>query len=457
MPNMVLYLAGVERAIFALRNTEKPIMCHDEPALWPGLRGMRNVGKEMMRSGAALSTIATAAIIGLSVTGLWGVGSHPAQAKSNCRNTGSFNAFLQEFRRYALQQGIRPEIIDRAYRDVYFDRDVIRRDRAQGVFSQTFLQFANRMVERYRVPVGRAKYRKHKALLDRIERRFGVPGPVLVAFWGLETDFGAVMGKGHTLRSLATLAYDCRRPELFREQFLAAMKILQRGDLTVAQMRGPWAGELGQMQFLPSHYVEYGVDFDGDGKVNLLHSKPDVLASSANYLKHLGWRAGEPWLEEVVIPARLPWEKTGLDIKLPRSQWAKWGVRRRNGRPVKADDMPASLLLPMGRNGPAFLAYRNFDVYLEWNQSLVYATTAAYYATRIAGAPRMSPGRGRVDALNVTQIKTLQRLLQRRGHDVGKVDGIIGAKTRAAVKKEQLRLGLPADGYPTTELLARLR
>ena len=384
-------------------------------------------------------------------------GTVGAQAKSNCRNTGDFNAFLSGFKQEARAKGISQHVIDRALSDIYFDPEIVRRDRAQGVFSQTFLQFATRMVEKYRVPLGRQRMRQNKAIFDRIKREYGVPGEVITAFWGLETDFGAVMGKGNTLRSLATLAYDCRRPELFREQLLAALRIIQRGDLTPGQMRGPWAGELGQMQFLPSHYWEYGVDFDGDGKVNLLRSKADVLASSANFLKHLGWKAGEPWLQEVRVPAKMPWREAGLDIQHPQSQWAKWGVTQPNGKAIRANGLNASLLLPMGRNGPAFLAYDNFKVFLEWNQSLVYSTTAAYFATRIKGARRVGNGRGQVSSLSGAQTKALQRILQTRGHDVGKVDGIIGAKTRAAVKKEQIKLGLPADSYPTPSLLARLR
>ena len=208
---------------------------------------------------------------------------------------------------------------------------------------------------------------------------------MLTAFWGLETDFGAGNGTDPVLVSLATLAYDCRRPDMFRQELLAALKIVDRGDLKPAEMKGSWAGELGQLQFLPSRYVDYGVDFDGDGKVNLLTSAPDALASAAKYLQHLGWRAGEPWLTEVKVARPLPWDQADIAIKLPASQWAAWGVTLANGKPLPKDLPPGSLLLPMGRNGPAFLAFANFDVYLQWNSSLIYSTTAAYFATRLAG------------------------------------------------------------------------
>jgi lytic murein transglycosylase len=294
-------------------------------------------------------------------------------------------------------------------------------------------------------------------VFERIEQQFGVPGPVLSSFWGLETDFGANIGKGPTLISLATLAYDCRRPQLFHDQLIAALKIIDRGDLSPGEMRGPWAGELGQVQFLPMHYVEYGVDFDNDGRIDMLRSSPDALASAANYMMHLGWRRGEPWLQEVQVPNELPWEQADIAIKLPRAQWVQWGVAAAHGAALPADNLPASLLLPMGRNGPAFLAYPNFDVYLEWNESLVYSTTAAYFATRLAGAPRVGRGKAPVNSLNASQTKQLQTVLAKAGYNVGKIDGIIGAQTRAAVKDVQLRLGLPADSYPTTELLSRVR
>jgi lytic murein transglycosylase len=311
------------------------------------------------------------------------------------------------------------------------------------------------MVAGYRLQHGAANLDKYANTFARIEREYGVPGPVLTSFWGLETDFGANIGDGPTLTSLATLAYDCRRPDMFRKELLSAMVIVERGDLSAAEMRGPWAGELGQVQFLASRYVDYGVDFDGDGRVNMLTSAPDSLASAARYMVHLGWRRGEPWLEEVRVPKSLPWEQADVAIRLPLSQWAAWGVTRRDGGAL-GEGPPGSLLLPMGRNGPAFMAYANFGVYLDWNSSLVYSTTAAYFATRLAGAPRVARGSG-VQPPSAGEVRQVQKLLAARGYDVGKIDGIIGVNTRAAVKDVQLKLGLPADSYPDAALLARLR
>jgi lytic murein transglycosylase len=265
------------------------------------------------------------------------------------------------------------------------------------------------------------------------------------------------MGKDSTLEALATLAFDCRRPEKFRPQLMAALKLIDRGDLRPEEMIGAWAGEIGQMQFLPEEYFEAGVDFDGDGRVDLRNSVGDVLATTANFLKLKGWRAGEPWLQEVRVPSDLDWSQADLAVTHPRSQWARWGVEKPDGSALEADDREASLILPMGRNGPAFLAFPNFRIYLEWNQSLVYTTTAAYFATRLAGAPPVSKGNGPVQPFGLKETMELQKLLAERGYDVGKIDGLLGAATRAAVKEVQLQLGLPADSYPTPELVDRLR
>jgi lytic murein transglycosylase len=312
------------------------------------------------------------------------------------------------------------------------------------------------MVAAYRLQKGAIVMRQHGETFRRIEAQFGVPAAPIVAFWGLETDFGANVGNLPTLQSLATLAYDCRRPDLFRGELKAALRIIARGDLTPSEMRGPWAGELGQLQFLPSHYLAYGVDFDGDGRRDLIRSTPDALASAARYLQSLGWKRGEPWLQEVEVPADLDWQEADLSIQHPRAWWVRAGVRAAAGS-LPADGLNASLLLPMGRNGPAFLAYDNFRTFLEWNQSLVYATTAAYFASRLDGARPVGRGNGPVAALNARQIAELQRLLARAGYDIGKIDGKLGLTTRAGVKQVQLKYGLPADSYPTAELIERMK
>jgi lytic murein transglycosylase len=381
-------------------------------------------------------------------------GKEPAQAATSCQSE-AFAAWLNSVERQAVGEGVSPATADAALVGVFFDQGIVNRDRAQGVFSQSFLEFSNRMVAGYRVSKGASLIRQNAAIFAKIEKQYGVPAPVIVAFWGLETDFGAVMGKLPTLKSLATLAYDCRRSDMFRRELIDALKIIERGDLRPSEMIGPWAGELGQFQFQPSYYYQHAVDFDGDGRRDMIRSTPDALASAGNFLKALGWQRAEPWLQEVRIPADMAWEEADLAIEHPRSQWAAWGVEAAGGT-LASDGLPASLLLPMGRNGPAFLAYPNFRVYLKWNQSLVYATTAAYYATRLAGAPPVGRGNGPVKPLAAREVKRLQQLLVRGGYEVGEVDGKMGAATRAGVKKAQLKFGLPADSYPTAELIQRL-
>ncbi|MGI8725580.1 MAG: lytic murein transglycosylase [Methyloceanibacter sp.] len=374
-----------------------------------------------------------------------------------CPGPAGFSAWLQKFKQQAIAQGISPETVSTALDGLAYDPATIAKDRGQGVFAQTFAQFSGRMVSANRMQMGSALLKKNADTFARIEQEYGVPGPVLVAFWGLETDFGKVMGNLETLRSLATLSYDCRRPQEFQEQLLYALRVIERGDLSPPEMRGPAHGEVGQFQFQPKNYFEHAVDFDGDGRRDLIRSAPDSLASAANYLQSIGWKAKQPWLEQVRVPADLPWQEADVTIKKPLAFWAQHGVTYLNGKTLPADDVPVGLVLPMGRNGPAFLAYPNFDIYLEWNKSLVYCTTAAYYATRLAGGPVLSKGNGPIEPLTQAQTKELQQLLARQGFDVGKIDGVIGAQTRDAIRTMQVKFGLPADSYPTAELLARMQ
>ena len=385
-------------------------------------------------------------------------GSVPAHAvTANCRNTGSFDRWLAAFKQDALKQGISQQAIAAASPYLTYSQRIINIDRGQRIFTLNFLQFSDKVIPKYRLQVGAARIRKYGAVFAKVKKQYGVPAAVITAFWGLESDFGANQGKDNSLRSIATLAYDCRRSDYFRKHLFYSLRIIERGDLSPSEMIGSWAGEMGQTQMLPSEYYENAVDFDGDGRRNLIRSVPDVLASTAHYLVSLGWKRGEPWLQEVRVPANLPWDQADLAIQHPRSQWAAWGVTYANGKALPHDALKASLVLPMGRLGPAFLAYDNFQVYLKWNQSLVYSTTVAYYATRLAGAPPLHRGSAHIPSLDFQQTRELQQWLTRHGHDVGRIDGVLGEMTRAAVKKVQQKVGLPADSWPTPELLERLR
>ncbi len=384
------------------------------------------------------------------------LGGNSALAAPPCRSSGTYEAWLAAFEREAAAKGISQRAIAAAAPSLTYDQKIVNIDRGQRIFAQTFLEFSGRMASSYRISHGAALIKSHAAEFARIEQQYGVPAPVIVSFWALESDFGANMGNYHALSAIASLAYDCRRSDRFRSQLFDALRLIERGDLQPEDMIGSWAGELGQTQMMPSEYYQYAIDYNGDGKRDLIHDVADMLASTGNYLHGLGWRKGEPWLTEVRVPANLPWEQADLAITLPRSKWAGLGVTLADGRPLPADSLPASLLLPMGRSGPAFLTYQNFQIYLQWNNSLVYSTTAAYLATRIAGAPALHPGMPPA-ALPFAEVKEMQSLLVRAGYDVGNVDGFMGLKTRQAVKAMQVKYGLPANSYPTAELLARMR
>lgn len=381
-----------------------------------------------------------------------------AQRGATCHGGQSFEQFLVRLKQDAAAAGVSQRAIADASPYLVYDQGIVNRDRGQRVFGQIFTEFAGRMASEGRRVKGQQLIKTYAQAFARAEKEYGVPPAVIAAFWALESDFGAVQGKLSTLRSLVSLAYDCRRAQMFHDETIAALKIVDRGDLTPAEMIGSWAGELGQTQFLPSHYFNYAVDYDGDGHRDMLRSAPDVIGSTANYIATgLKWRRGEPWLEEIRVPANLPWDQADLTIRHPRAKWAAWGVTYADGRPLPNDSLPASVLLPMGRFGPAFLAYANFAAYTEWNNSLIYSTTAAYLATRIAGAAPMRKPAAAVAQLPFNEIKELQQLLARQGYSVGKIDGILGQQSRIAIKTVQMKLGLPADSWPTAELLARLR
>lgn len=366
---------------------------------------------------------------------------------------GDFGTWKAALEKEAVADGVGERGIA-AFGQANINPEVVRRDNAQGVFTQTFIEFSGRMESAYRLKHGEINLKKYADVFQRAEQQFGVPGPVVTAFWALETDFGAVQGDFSTLDALTTLAHDCRRPDLFRPQLIALLKLIDNGTVP-ADVRGAWAGEIGQTQMLPKDYLAQGVDGDGDGRVDLRGSAPDVIMTTAHFLQSLGWKADEPWMEEVRVPDQMPWEKTGRETRLPISQWAAWGVTDRSGGALDQTESPASLVLPMGRKGPAFLVFDNYDVYLKWNQSFVYTLTAAHLATRFAGAPaydKRNPDPG----LSPAQMRELQTKLDAKGHDVGKIDGVLGSGTRAAVRAAQERLGMPVDGWPTAALLAAL-
>ncbi|MDW3224539.1 MAG: lytic murein transglycosylase [Paracoccaceae bacterium] len=366
---------------------------------------------------------------------------------------GSFSDFVNGLKAEAVSKGHNRTNVDQFFASVRQDPSVIKADRAQGVFQRPFLDFSQRLISADRVKRGQSNAKKYDAVFDQIERRYGVSRGVLLAFWAFETDYGGFQGDFNTANALVTLSHDCRRPNLFRPQVFAALELYESGAFDPRTTTGAWAGEIGMVQMLPRDIIENGVDGDGDGKVSLKTSATDALMSGGSMLQSLGWRAGQPWIHEVAVPSNFDWSQSGLKVVKPVREWAAMGVKARHGS--LANNLTAALILPQGHKGPAFLAYPNFNVYFEWNQSFTYVMTAAYFATRLEGAPAYTQGNPDT-GLSGAQTKELQRKLQARGHNVGKVDGILGARTRAAVQAEQKRLGLPADAWPTPTLLSRL-
>lgn len=388
----------------------------------------------------------TALILSLGLT------TGAAQAQSQCG--GDFNSFVKGLKKEAVALGHSRSRTNQFFKTAAIDPKVLQADRAQGIFKMTFTEFSGRVISKNRMIHGGRNAKKYASVFDRAEREYGVSRGVILAFWALETDYGAVQGDFNTLNALLTLSHDCRRPALFRPQIFAALDLYERGDFDPATTTGAWAGEIGMVQMLPADIRDRGVDGDGDGRVTLKTSAPDAIMTGARLLRDLGWQAGQPWLVEVSVPSSLNWRTTGLNHQKKISAWAALGVKAKSGKLPKGN-MKASVLLPQGRKGPAFLALPNYRVYFEWNQSFVYVTTAAYFATRLSGAPVYDAGNPD-PGLSDADMKSLQRKLQSRGYDVGKIDGILGKLTRAAVQSEQIRLGLPADAWPTRNLLNRL-
>jgi lytic murein transglycosylase len=394
---------------------------------------------------SARMSIATTAAVLLSI----------ATTSNAAECGGDLRTFLDGVKTEAIATGISADAVDKALSNARMDPKVLSMDRAQGVFRQTFLEFSKRTVSGARFEIGKKKMAQYADVFARAEQESGVPAPVITAFWAMETDFGAVQGNFNTRNALVTLAHDCRRPELFRPQLIAMIKMASLGDMDPDTTTGAWAGEIGQTQMLPKDIIAFGEDGDGDGFVRLKESAPDVILTTAKFLASLGFKRGEPWLQEVQIPQTLPFEKSGLGGTMKAADWFALGVEPRNGDKNFAG-LPADLVLPQGRFGPAFLTYPNFNVYLEWNQSFIYTLSAAYFATRLGGAQPYDKGNPE-PGLDVDDMKALQTKLDARGHDVGKIDGILGSGTRGAVQKVQEELGLPADGWATPALLAAIK
>ena len=376
-----------------------------------------------------------------------------AKTFTNCG--GDFGLFLTEVEQHATKLGLSREVLRKTIRQTKFNPKIIELDRKQRSFKLSFLDFSKRAINDYRLVNGKKKFKKYQAVFDEAVALYGVPKEVITAFWAMETDFGAVQGDFNTLNSLASLASDCRRPELFQPELIAAMQLIERGDID-NDTTGAWAGEIGQVQMLPKDILEFGIDGNKDGLISLKETPEDAILTAANLINHMGWVKGAPWLEEVILPEDFYWQLAGFGRERSLKDWKSLGVKLREEKLRKDENRYSTLLLPQGKKGPAFLAFQNFEVYLKWNDSFIYTVTAAHLAKRLGGAKKYIH-KNPSDILDVESMITLQNLLKAQGYDVGKVDGILGAKTRQAVRLVQLEFGLSADSWPTNDLLRKLQ
>lgn len=368
----------------------------------------------------------------------------------------TFDEWLEDFRREAVDDGVSAQALDLAFQSLELRPEVIRSDRKQPEFRRGFQSYLDNAINILRIKKAKKLLQTHEALFKEIEKKYKVPAKYLVAFWGMETNFGERKGDVPILDALATLAYDTRRPDFFRSELLHGVHLVQDG-LPVEKMVGSWAGAMGNFQFMPSTLRTYGVDYDNDGHVNLWDSLPDAAASAANYLASEGWDPSVGWGREVVLPKKFDW--TLIEQKKTLKEWKENGIVFAEQAPVKEkDSVSAELFLPAGIHGPAFLMYSNFRVILKWNKSVLYAIAVGHLADRISGRPAFSKKYfQRGSSFTLENAQEVQELLTKMGLYSGDVDGVLGRKSREAVREFQTLYGLPADGYADASLLHFMR
>lgn len=369
----------------------------------------------------------------------------------------SFAQWLKTFEQRAAQSGISDTTIRTALSNAQFIPRIIELDRAQPEFTRPPWAYLDGAVTQARIDQGKALIRKYKRTFNAAEERYGVPASVITAIWGMESNFGRNFGSFRAVDALATLAYDGRRYEWASRELLIALKIIDRGDIPASQMLGSWAGAMGHTQFLPSAYQRFAVDADGDGRRDIWGSIPDVINSTANFLAQSGWRTGEIWGAEVSLPEGFDFSRAEVKVTQPASDWQAQGVRGLDGGPLPP--LPdASIITPAGARGPAILVGNNFRTLLKYNNSNNYALAVALIAQQIDGAGGLRSSWPRdLEPLSRSEVRSMQEALNLKGFDTGAPDGVAGPATRIGLREYQKSVGLPADGYPTKDMLLKLQ
>ena len=370
----------------------------------------------------------------------------------------AFGQWIRGFRGRAVAAGIRGDVFDRAFRGVRYDGEVVRLDRNQSEFTKQIWEYLDSAVSETRVSNGKKALRQHRRSLERIEAHFGVDKEIVTAIWGLESAYGERRGSRPLIASLATLAYDGRRGRFFESQLIAALKIIQAGDVAPDNMTGSWAGAMGHTQFIPTSYLAYAVDFTGDGRRDIWADDPtDALASTAAYLQRFGWKKGQPWGVEVRLPRGFDPARARRSLTQAPSAWAAEGVSDMRGQPVP-NYGPGSILLPAGTGGAAFMVFHNFAVIEKYNKADAYVIGVGHLADRIKGGPAIQASWPRqYESTTFRQKKEIQSHLKRKGFGVQSIDGVIGPNTITAIRKYQKSRNLPPDGYPSLQLLNDLK
>ena len=370
----------------------------------------------------------------------------------------SFVAWRDAFKTEALAAGVSAATFDRAFAGVLPNLDILAKDDVQPEYTKPIWAYLDTAASPEHVATGRQVLVDDKAVLRKATKPYGVAPQIVVAIWGLESAYGVNTGGYNVIEALATMAYGSRRPDVFRQNLIDALLILEHGDITPEDMQGSWAGAMGQTQFMPAAFRQYAVDGDGDGKRDIWRSLPDVFASTASFLAAHGWKPGQPWGAEVRLPAKFDWELAEIDVTKTVAEWRKLGIKRADGKALPKVNSPAAIIAPAGHRGPAFIVFDNFRTILAYNNSLSYALGVAHLADLMVGKPEFTAQWPREEPpLSRTDKQDLQNLLAAHGLDPGDHDGVIGPKTRVAIRLFQREIGEVPDGFPTLALLTRLR